>query len=799
MLSARLGRLLAISGCASTLLLTVPSLAQPATAPEPTAAASASGSAPAQARVELPKLTIRAASHAAVIVLSGGVSLGAYEAGVTWITMRALKKRELETNGPDPVITGASAGAVNALIAAVEWCSTETDGATDNLFFTSWIDVGIDTLFPLAAEFADTPPTRDGLFTRTALRPTEQRVFGAMKTRKFRECDVPLGIVVSTQQPQTLTIGLGGSSVTAPVQRFALTLRASSASGQPLTTRQDLVVQGTNRDALLGVTLRLAAPEQPIPDDDLTALLEAASAFPVAFGPRLLGYYCDPKTTKECDGVDPNELLHAPFFDGGLYDNIPLGLGAVLAQNPAPTVLYVDPDLRRHADPDRPDAKTRTLPADPGLAGFNHWFELAGTFINVARKQELQSVRRAGLSPTLRSATRFAPVVGNLLVNMGAFLARDFRVFDYAAGIYDGLYSSNESDCPGIGVAQAECVAVKVAEDAHAVALGKTEDDMDVSYVLHELFRAEMKLALRESFERVVADPRIKGWLDARPNGRCPIEKITAESLRIGQQERNRVSSSDLANVHAFADAVGTCPPNTMREQDRPFFRDPSGWAARTALRVVERLSLIEQEDRELLRKDDPTTPHTIGEHLLPVPAFALRLLSRQRPEPGLAPDGSSIPTGHAAWHLLPYSAALNVVHGGGELGWQPMLNVGPAASFALPLEVGWRRLPSATGYVRSGLSLALRTGWWALSSVQFGPSAAVQTPSWSNAPADTPHFASLGGEGSVGGIYDILKVSFVYDRDPVGTGWVASGFLGVTDLNGLIFWGSRVGNGGRF
>jgi hypothetical protein len=44
-----------------------------------------------------------------------------------------------------------------------------------------------------------------------------------------------------------------------------------------------------------------------------------------------------------------------------------------------------------------------------------------------------------------------------------------------------------------------------------------------------------------------------------------------------------------------------------------------------------------------------------------------------------------------------------------------------------------------------------------------------------------------------------MLKISFVYDRDPLGNGWVASGFLGVNDLNGVIFWGTRVGTGARF
>jgi Patatin-like phospholipase len=817
MLPVRLVRLFAISG-AMALVLPAPSWAQVVSAPgagagtgtgtgtrtEPTPAATATAFAPVQVTVApavLPKLTLQTATHKTVIVLSGGVSLGSYEAGVTWITLRGMKKLLLENGGPDPVITGASAGAINALIAAVEWCSADPDRATDNLFFTTWIGVGIDTLLPAnATKFVDAPPTRDGLFQRAALQPAEQDIVGAMKKRKFRRCDVPLGIVVSKQQAQTLTIGMDRSSVTAPVQRFAVTLRASSAAGQPLTTQQDSVdVQALNRTALLGVTLRLAAPRQVIRDDDLTALLEAASAFPVAFGPRSLGYYCDPNTTEECRDAASDQLFHAPFFDGGLYDNIPLGLGAVLAGNAAPTVRYVDPDLRRHAVPARPDAKTRPVPEDWGLAGANHWFELAGTFIDVARKSELQSVRRSGVTATLRSATRFAPVVGDLLLNMGAFLARDFRVFDYAAGVYDGLYSLREADCPGAGVVQAECIAVRVAEDVQDLALGAAADDADINYVLQELFRGEMKIALADSFDRVMAHPHIKGWLDVHASGRCPIEKITAESLQIGQQDPTRGSSSDLVKVQSLADAVGQCPLGTVREQDRPFFRDPSGWAARTALRAVERLGVIEQEDRELLKEHDPTTSRTIGEHLLPVPAFALRLMSRQHPEPGFAADGSSIPTGHAAWHLVPYSAAVNVVHGGGELGWQPMLHLGAAASFALPVEVGWRPAPSATAYVRGSLSLALRTGWWVLSSVQFGPSAALQTPSWSTAPADTSHYGSVGGEGSVGGIYDILKVSVVYERDALGSGWVASGFLGVTDLNGVIFWGSRVGSGAGF
>jgi len=88
--------------------------------------------------------------------ISGGISLGNYEAGLNWAVVRLIKLHEHDANLlkglPPPkmvAVTGASAGNINALIAAIEWCRADGGGATPlgNDFYQSWIPVGWDGLF----------------------------------------------------------------------------------------------------------------------------------------------------------------------------------------------------------------------------------------------------------------------------------------------------------------------------------------------------------------------------------------------------------------------------------------------------------------------------------------------------------------------------------------------------------------------------------------------------------------------------------------------------------------------------
>ena len=87
------------------------------------------------------------------LTLTGGVSLGAYEAGLAWTTVRLLRSDDAPLPPGELVaLTGASAGGINALLAAAFWCEDDgehrDDSVDDNLFLLAWPRVGLGQLLP---------------------------------------------------------------------------------------------------------------------------------------------------------------------------------------------------------------------------------------------------------------------------------------------------------------------------------------------------------------------------------------------------------------------------------------------------------------------------------------------------------------------------------------------------------------------------------------------------------------------------------------------------------------------------
>src|SRR5258707_15862737 len=64
------------------------------------------------------------------LTLSGGVSLGSYEAGLTWAAVRYLRAVDRTTDLV--AVTGASAGGIKALMAAPVWCEDPAGTRDEN-------------------------------------------------------------------------------------------------------------------------------------------------------------------------------------------------------------------------------------------------------------------------------------------------------------------------------------------------------------------------------------------------------------------------------------------------------------------------------------------------------------------------------------------------------------------------------------------------------------------------------------------------------------------------------------------
>jgi hypothetical protein len=304
---------------------------------------------------------------------SGGISLGSYQAGVNWALMRFMRtandspqyrKAKLLPYFQLVALTGASAGNINAVVTAIEWCTLRprVDAAIEpesSLFFRTWVNVGWEQLYPEKRN-----PTENGVFDRTFFRDV---LYKEVRQRRERATDpgcrgLPLGITVTRVEPTPLPFA---DRVTVPTQRMAAVMTfdkqpgAPDGSPQPLHFRQ---TPGTLRKPSLGALVAPATNESPVIDDStlLFPFIEASSAYPVAFGPRTMATYDGLALDEDggCPHAGPRRREcatppKAAYTDGGVFDNNPLGLAVELYR------------LSPSTDPQVYEAKPREGRGDP--------------------------------------------------------------------------------------------------------------------------------------------------------------------------------------------------------------------------------------------------------------------------------------------------------------------------------------------------------------------------------------------------------------------------------------------------
>ncbi len=371
------------------------------------------------------------------LTVSGGVSLGTYESGLTWTLVR-LSKANLSTEelGHQRVptllaVTGASAGSVNSLLSSALWCGAADDkvnlSVDQNLLREAWVSVGLDALLPQDTHLY---VPDDGLLASAALMPVvnriRERVFSPDGMRFEPGCRLPVGFTVTRVMPEKLDV----SRLSLPVQRAVFPLLFEVDEGGKVHLHR----QGLNGRSSTDSLLRLADSSEGAqtftsPDSLLQALL-ASAAFPLAFGPRPL---CEcavrcaggtEVTGASCPGPDAKHpldnltcsayanaaggremsLCKSYFVDGGVFDNAPVGLAIDQAEAFARwrvlrplTALFLDPDTRRL----QPPAKDVAEHTGQGISGA---VDLAFTLVGTARQRQLaESVGSRQWNLTTRS------------------------------------------------------------------------------------------------------------------------------------------------------------------------------------------------------------------------------------------------------------------------------------------------------------------------------------------------------------------------------------------------------------
>ena len=405
------------------------------------------------------------------LAISGGISLGSYEAGLNWAIVKQLKiardKPEKRIDQYQPsirAIAGASAGGINALVSAIAWCLDDkkidgqvSDVINNNLFRDIWLGVGFDNLLP---EDANKYEPTDGLLSRKAFDSVINQIRVLLDKKIFRnDCHIPVALTVTRTTPIVMNV----DGIKVRNQRFVIPFFLSSDENNPGKIK--LISYRVEKDSsLFGNVIYLQAMPGTKILLDIDAVIKAVlatSAFPVAFGKMKLDY-CIKRTLISSYGDDESTDLRCPvghvmqsdyFVDGGVFDNVPLGLAKAMtetesiANNIKYNYIYLDPASRR---PYRLEFQKNSEEDDS--FGLKSQLSFISGAIKTGEQYELYNVLRSsdwsGNGPRkILLTSRHPPITGEFLAHFGAFIDSSFREYDYYAGVYDAVHNIASYRC----------------------------------------------------------------------------------------------------------------------------------------------------------------------------------------------------------------------------------------------------------------------------------------------------------------------------------------------------------------
>jgi predicted acylesterase/phospholipase RssA len=768
--------------------------------------------------------------------ISGGISRGAYMAGVNWAIIEVLRHsgdpafRARYNLGPAPfklaLATGASAGNVNATLGAIEYCDRSQDRAPEeSLFWSLWVDLGWDQLFPVRPGAS---AQNEALFHRTYVDSVVfPRVINRMRdARPQPDCDVPVGITLTRVEPADLQVGPATTGVTAKTQRFTTVFDVRAVDGHLRFTYPDPAIW---RDAGLGkVALgRSVAGSDQIDSTWILSAMKASGAFPVAFAPVGISYQDAAllDSRRRCSDPIDDCTGRGMFLDGGVFDNNPLQLALDMyaktpqgmRRDPNTRVIFIESDrLRARAERLAPPDRVSEQNPERGLGAL---LKFASGFVPSARQYELQSLARSMAKDTLRlgwlrPTSRSQPIIGAHLGSFAAFLGRPFREYDFYAGIYDGLHFAAEqlSGCE--------------TEQGCAELLGRLIVEGEIPFgpvapiALAEFYSSEFArpLAFDSSFvgsapeQQSIKDRRAllgaalhatrslesyagSGWNDLDCD-RLPWEKALLCKggfgywLRTFYQHARSVVDRHARREECSHEKWKASPQQCPSEATlAALLREPEPTVQRTVGLILQQLWSVENAVG-----NRPSTRDFSRESMVEIAMYLYHGYAlRTPPTRGLNADPSSIQdVVNYPWmwiaRALPWSLSLHT-NSGVEAGYRPTYNFGARWAVVLPASVGYRWRPG-------NFEAAIGPGiLWRPKRGPFAVQASLQG-------AGGMHELQF-GDAVVSPAADVTLYVFE-ERLRAGGRWVAdpdpvlhrdrpwSWTIGITDVNGLLYWLNR-------
>jgi hypothetical protein len=382
----------------------------------------------------------RSAQPPASITISGGVSLGSYEAGLVYYVVEAMR---LNPSAATPrIVTGASAGSVNGFMTILQSCGAAVPDPAASLFWNAWIPLGLEKLHVKGQA------EKTAAFSRAAFEAPVNLIVQAWKAGLPTSCDAVFGLSVTRLIPRMVSTEGDRLQLPRVEEHFVVRIQGRGAGKQPrLTNYADPKWQG--EQALL--------PEKDgeVIFDGLMDALYASTAFPGAFPPQAVRH-C---VVSGSEGAKcPVEKAHTDLFvDGGVFDNTPVRLAtraaaAGLREDGVLPAKWLDaPDLSARKLPRSlvigyVSTEARTFPEAVEEPSKKEIQSLLGvtlqvglSFLSTARAKNLLYVHddTPEVFEQLLIPVRHLPAASAPLGAFFGFVDSELRRFDFALGMYD--------------------------------------------------------------------------------------------------------------------------------------------------------------------------------------------------------------------------------------------------------------------------------------------------------------------------------------------------------------------------
>jgi predicted acylesterase/phospholipase RssA len=364
------------------------------------------------------------------LTISGGVSLGAYEAGFLFYLTELNKKNKLTQF---PVITGASAGALNGFLTAVAQCDLPEKDYENSLFWKFWIPMGIDKLSEGDSH------SSHALLSRESTNRQIGEIKDHIKKMTPTQCESILGVMLTRKNPMQMAL-TDELSVPKLSESFLFKLSTDPNGG---ATGGHLRFENLPLKRYQGHQFRLAFNGNFDHDFALIAkVFSASSAFPVAFNAEKVSY-CLEKSTDHPGTCTDEDTIEDEFIDGGLYDNQPLRSAVIAANDKIGKnipILLLDPTLYDAPVTAAKVEKVKDQPLVPYMT------EIASSLINSARISMISRLLEEDPSIVKRiyHSTAKLPLNSAGLDAFIGFFEADFRKTDFIFGMSEAKRFSHK-------------------------------------------------------------------------------------------------------------------------------------------------------------------------------------------------------------------------------------------------------------------------------------------------------------------------------------------------------------------